>query len=385
MIKRIIWIFLALSLIFSGCGQDGQNSSEKAQIKNKKYEICSKKVRVQEIYFKNEKGFQCSDENPYWDELLSQIELVSGKEQVESVEYEADPEITVVTSKGLTFELSDGVTSYAYPEVEGIEYENKDRAAYYIRVLKEEKIRDIFYFDVDEDVYRLRELMQKAMQYEYDKAPAEGIEAVVVRARNDSISKFCAVRSENYGEITLFPEDLDHIIVGDTIRYKLLDEAENTGNINAKIENLTQNDLSASTQSYIKVLPFSYEVLHYKTADIGTFRTDRTELESTYNDWHFILDLLSDKLPVDVYQQLLEKYNADFFENHVIVYCGLQSANVEVTGATQAMEEDAYYPNVISVKELSREAVTDDEEYLLVVAIPKEEWNGNSFDLYLYE
>ena len=140
MIKKVILILVALCLILAGCSQDGKDSSKNAQAKNKKYEICNKKVRVQEIYFKNEKGFQCSAENPYRDELLTRIELVSGKEQVESVEYEADPEITVVTSGGLTFELSDGVTSYAYPEVEGIEYENKDRAAYYIRVLKVEKL-----------------------------------------------------------------------------------------------------------------------------------------------------------------------------------------------------------------------------------------------------
>lgn len=382
MIKRAILLLAVLSLMLAGCGWD---SSEESQIKNKKYKICNRKVKVQEIYFNNEKGFRCSADNPYWDELLTQIQLVSGKEQVEPTSYEADPEITVVTSEGLTFELSDGTTSYAYPAVVGYNHEDKIRKAYYIRELSEGKTESIFYFDVDEDVHYLRELMQRAQMFEYDKAPAEGIEAVVVRAQNDNISRNCMVRSESYGEITLFPEDLDHIIVGDTVRYKLLDETESTGSINAKIENLTQNDLSASEQSYIKALSYNYEVLHYKKTGIGALRTGRLELESTYNDWHFILDLLSDKLPTDVYQQLLEKYNADFFENHIILYCGLRKTKVEVIAATQAADEDTYYPNVISVKELTQQQVPQDEEYMLLVAVPKEEWNGNSFDLYLYE
>ncbi len=68
-----------------------------------------------------------------------------------------------------------------------------------------------------------------------------------------------------------------------------------------------------------------------------------------------------------------------------MLYCGFKSTKVEVTATTQTIEGDTYYSNVISVKELSREAVPEDEEYLLVVAVSNEEWSGNSFDLYLYK
>lgn len=386
--KKLIILLGFLCLLLSGCGQTEQDSVQETKTlsKSKKYEICGEKVKVQEIYFKNEKGFQCSDENPYLDELLTQVELISKKEQVEPIEYEFDPEITLVCNKGLMFELSDGTTTYAYPAVEGMEYENKDKWAYYIRVLKDEKFEKIFYFEVDEDVQQLRQLIQEAIQFEYDNAPKEGIEAVVVSARNDSISKYCAVRSEEYGEITLFAEDFDHIIVGDTVRYRLLDESESNGNINAEIENLTQNDLSASKQSYIKVLPYSYEVISYKKkTDSRTFRTDRLELEYDYNDWHFVLGLISDEIPMDIYQELWDKYDVDFFEKNILMYCGLKSTEVEVTAATQPTDEDTYYPNVISVKELTQEQIPKDQEYMLVVTIPRDEWNGDSFDLYLYE
>lgn len=386
--KKLIILLGFLCLLLSGCSQTKQDSVQetKTSEKSKKYEICGERVKVQDIYFKNEKGFICSDENPYLDELLTQVELISKKEQVEPIEYEFDPEITLVCNKEITFEISDGTTAYAYPAVEGMEYENRDEWAYYIRVLKDEKFENIFYFEVDEDVQQLRKLIQEAIQFEYENAPKEGIEAVVVSARNDSISKYCWVRSEEYGEITLYAEDFDHIIVGDTVRYRLLDESESNGNFNAEIENISQNDLSASKQSYIQVLPYSYEVISYKKkTDSGAFRTDRLELESNYNDWHFLLGLISDEIPMDIYRELLDKYNVEFFEKNILMYCGLKSTEVEVTAATQPMDEDTYYHNVISVKELTQEQVPKDQEYMLVVAIPRDEWNGRTFDLYLYE
>ena len=194
------------------------------------------------------------------------------------------------------------------------------------------------------------------------------------------------VRSEEYGLVTLNPENLDHIIVGDTIRYRLLDESESGGKYNAELENLTQNDLSASKQSYIKILPYSYEVIPYKKkTDKSTFRTDRLELEYDYNDWHFVLGLINDEIPMNIYKELLEKYDVEFFEKNILMYCGLKSTGVEVTAATQPMEKDMYYSNVISVKELTQEQIPEDEEYILVVSIPKDEWNGKTFDLYLYE
>ncbi|MBR4084827.1 MAG: hypothetical protein IKK33_11160 [Lachnospiraceae bacterium] len=384
--KKLIILLGFLCLLLGGCSKTGQDSVQETKTlsKSKKYEICGEKVKVQEIYFNNEKGFQCSAQNPYWDELLAQIELISKKEKVDPIEYEFDPEITVVCDKGLTFELADGTTTYAYPAVEGAAYENRDKYAYYIRVLKEGKQKAIFYFERDEDVIHLRELMQAAIQFEYDNAPEEGIEAVVVMMSNNEISRSCIVRSEEYGEITLFPEDFDHVIVGDTIKYKLLDEEANTG-INAEIKNLTQNDLSASKQSYIKVLPYSYEVMSYKKKTDIDFRTDRLELEYDYDDWHFVLGLESDDMPTDVYQDLLDKYNSKFFESNILLYCWLKSTEVQVTAATQPMEEDMYYDNVISVKELTQEQVPEDEEHMLLVTIPRDEWNGDSFDLYVYE
>ncbi len=386
--KKLILFLGLLCLLLGGCSQTEQDSVQETNNseKSKNYEICGKKVKVQEIYFKNEKGFQCSDENPFLEELLTQVELISKKEQAEPIEYEFDPEITLVCNKEITFELSDGTTTYAYPAVEGITYENRDKWAYYIRVLKDEKVGKIFYFEVDEDVQHLRKLIQEAIQYEYDNAPKEGVEAVVVSAWNNSISRGCWVRSEEYGLVTLNPENLDHIIVGDTIRYRLLDESESGGKYNAELENLTQNDLSASKQSYIKVLPYSYEVISYEKKDYGIFRTDRLELEYNYDDWHFVLGLANDQIPMNIYQELLEKYNIEFFESNILLYCGLESTEVEVKAATQPMKnEDMYYGNIISVKELTQDPVPEDKVYMLFISIPRDEWNGQTFDLYLYE
>ena len=81
----------------------------------------------------------------------------------------------------------------------------------------------------------------------------------------------------------------------------------------------------------------------------------------------------------------MDNYTIEFFESNILLYCGLKSTEVEVKAATQPMDEDMFYNNVISVKELTQEQIPEDEEYILVVSIPKDEWNGKTFDLYLYE
>ena len=159
------------------CGCSANTSEEtgktRLQVKNKKYEICDRKVKVEELYFNDEKEFRCSTDNPYREDILLQVERIAEKEEIEPTEYEAAPELTIVASGEYTFELSSGVTAYAYPAVEGGTYENRDRASYYIRVLKKGKQNDIRYFEVDEDVVRLRELMNEAIQFEYENASGE--------------------------------------------------------------------------------------------------------------------------------------------------------------------------------------------------------------------
>ena len=146
--KKSLTVICLLSLLFCGCSANAseETGKTKLQVKNKKYEICDRKVKVQELYFNDEKGFQCSDDNPYWDEILMQVERISGKDEIEPTEFEHDPELTVVTSGDISFELSDGVTAYAYPDVVGVEYENRDRSSYYIRILKKGKQKSIFYY-----------------------------------------------------------------------------------------------------------------------------------------------------------------------------------------------------------------------------------------------
>lgn len=385
--KKSLTVLCLFSLLLCGCSANTSEteSKTKQQEKKRKYEICGEKVKVREIYFDDEEDFRCSADNPCWDDILVQVEQISEKEEIQPTEFEHDPELTVVASEDFIFELSSGVTSYAYPAVEGGSYENRDRASYYIRVLKKGKEKDTYHFEMDEDVVRLRELVQNAIQFEYEKTSEDGVEAVVVSVADDLNGKRCTVRSKEFGSLTLFVEDLDHVIVGDTVRYKLLEDFDSVS-ATAEIVNLTKNDLSVSAQKEFQVLPYSYEVLSYEmTRDGIPLRADRLELEYTYNDWHFILGLLDEELPLDVYSELLETYNVDFFEENIVMYCGLASPEVEVVAVVQPLDEENYYENVVSVKKLKDKAESEGEGHMLVIAVPKEEWNGKSFDLYLYE
>ena len=385
--KKELIVFCLFSLLLCGCSANASETTGKSekQTNRKKYEICDQKVKVREIYFNDEKEFRCSADNPYRDEILLQVELISEKEEIEPTEYEHDPELTVVASEDYTFELSSGVTAYAYPAVEGGTYENRDRASYYIRVLKKGKQKEIRYFEMDEDVVRLRELMNEAIQFEYENVSEDGVEAVVVSVADDLNGKRCTLKSKKFGSLTLFVEDLDHVIMGDTVRYKLLGDDE-FGRATAEIVNLTKNDLSASEQKEFQILSYSSEVISFQKQREGkTFRTDRFELEYTYNGWHFILGLLRDSLPLDVYSELLEKYNIEFFEENIIMYCGLEYPEVQIAAVVQPLDEDAYYDNEVSVRKLTDETLGEDEERILLISVPKSEWNGKSFDLYLYE
>jgi len=385
--KKSLSILCLFSLLLCGCSGNVSEAAGKAklQAKNERYEICGQKVKVREIYFNDEKGFQCSNDNPYRDDILMQVERISEKEQIEPTEFEHDPELTVVASKELIFELSSGVTAYAYPQVEGVYYENRDRSSYYIRMLKNGEQKNLFYYEMDEDVVRLRELMEDAKQFEYGKVSEDGVEAVVVSVSDDLNGKRCTVRSEAFGSLTLFVEDLDHVIVGDTVRYKLLENFDPVG-VTAQIINLTKNDLKASEQKEFQVLPYSSEVISYQMKlDRKEFRTDRFEMETTYDDWKFILWLYAEALPTEVYEELLETYDVEFFEENVVMYCGLDFREVEVIAVTQPLDEESYYDNVVSIKKLTDEKIPENEEQLLLITIPKAEWNGKYFDLYLYE
>ena len=251
--------------------------------------------------------------------------------------------------------------------------------------LKKGKQKEIRYFEMDEAVVRLRELMNEAIQFEYENASEDGVEAVVVSVADDLNGKRCTVKSKEFGSLTLFVEDLDHVIMGDTVRYKLLEDDE-FGRATAEIVNLTKNDLSASEQKEFQVLSYSSEIISFQKQREGkTFRTDRFELEYTYNGWHFILGLLSDSLPSEVYSELLEKYNIEFFEENIIMYCGLDYPEVQIAAVVQPLDEESYYDNEVSVKKLTDETLGEDEERILLISVPKSEWNGKSFDLYLYE
>lgn len=385
--KKALIMFCLFSLLLCGCSANASETTGKSekQTNRKKYEICDQKVKVREIYFNDEKEFRCSEDNPYRDEILLQVELISEKEEIEPTEYEHDPELTIVASEDYSFELSIGVTAYAYPAVEGGQYENRDRSSYYIRVLKKGKQKEICYFEMDEDVVRLRELMNEAIQFEYENASEDGVEAVVVSVADDLNGKRCTVKSKEFGSLTLFVEDLDHVIMGDTVRYKLLEDDE-FGRATAEIVNLTKNDLSASEQKEFQVLSYSSEIISFQKQREGkTFRTDRFELEYTYNGWHFILGLLDDSLPSEVYSELLEKYNIEFFEENIIMYCGLDYPEVQIAAVVQPLDEESYYDNEVSVKKLTDETLGEDVERILLISVPKSEWNGKSFDLYLYE
>lgn len=372
--KKVIIVFVC-SLLCILCACSGKENAEK-------YNICNKKIRIADMYFNNAESLNCSEDNPYREQILSKIEFISQKETREPTEFDFEPEITLIAANGFVFELSDSVTAYSYPDAEGAEAENQDDEAYYIRMIRNDETQT-FYFERDDDVIELGRLVNDAVSYEYDNL---GTITGVIRHINEE-DKCCYIVSSEYGDLYVAANDFDNAIVGDTVEVSLHEKTESadiSADCEGTIQNLTNNDITATSGEYLTTLEFSYDILSYEgDFENNMFRTDRFELEYDKEDFDFLMELCEDCLPADVIQHLKEKYDSSFFENNILLYCGLDVPDVEVTAVAQT--NWAGGGNMIYVRQNSNQEAPSLQYYILWVEVSKKDWNENDFSLYLFE
>lgn len=371
--KRKIIIFLCCFLCIL-CGCSGQESGMKCKIGRHK-------LKITEIYFNNTRGLKCSEDNPYWEQILSDIELVSQKETREPTEFDFEPEITLIAANGVTCEMSFSVTAYSYPDVEGDEYENRDESAYYIRILRNGK-SETSYYEVDEDVAKLRRNINGAVSYEYGRL--EKLTGVIRYINNNAgEKKWCYVVSE-YGDLKVKTEDFDGAIVGDTVEVELChkaDDTDRTADCEGIIHNLTNNDVTATSGAYLTALPFQYDIISYE-GESDVFQINRLELETSREEFDFLLELWGDILPEEVKERLQSRYDDDFFAENILLYCGLDSPEAEVTAVVHTKWVGG--ENVVYVRTKEGQKAADGKAFLLCIEVPLEEWDEKTFGLYLF-
>lgn len=373
--KSIFWVCLVCFVL---CGCSVKESS-------KKYKICNYNVKIEEIYFNDAVGLQCSEANPYREQLLSQIELISSEESIDATEFEHEPEITLVTSKGITFELSSGVTHY--PVVEGMEHENQDKYSYYIRILRNGERDGTHHYEWDEDVINLRQLMFDAMNYEYSTGIVTNAKGVITYLEDYGAYKTCGIESTEYGYQRVAVSDYDGVIVGDTVEFTILKEADESiphAEYEGEIHNLTHNDVAATSEEYVTALPFTYNILSFELdPNKEKYVTGSSELGYEKELFDFVLDLYRDWMPSDVIQDIKDKYNEEFFEEYVLLYYVVDTENAQVTAVTQPKWIGGR--NTVYVKENAEGAASDGKCHMIWVEIPRGEWNEQDFQVYVYE
>lgn len=374
-------MFCVICCFICGCAEKNYGS-EHNNDQNKNfhnlYNICNREVEVEQIYFNDAKGLICSESNPYLEQLLSQIEFVSQEETIDFTQFEFDPEITLVASEDITFELSGSVTHHMYSD----EYDT----SYYIRVIHDGEIEDVYHYAWDEDVIQLRQFMMDALDYEYSAGIVTNEKGVITFVKEENGVKICGIESTEYGYQRVAVEDYDGVIVGDTVEYTILEKAEDIpfADCVGEIRNLTNNNVAATSEEYVSTLSFAYNVVTFEIEPgQKEFRLGTDSVEYDKEEFDFLLDLNSDEIPADVIQDLKDKYDEDFFENHILLPYELKTTDVEVTAVTQPKWLDGR--NTAYVKQTTKEPVPEGNGGILFVEISREGWNEKNIYVYLYE
>ncbi|MCM1499105.1 MAG: hypothetical protein NC124_11635 [Clostridium sp.] len=365
--KIIIFFWCCFLCVLCGCSVQGSG-----------IKVGGHKYKIEEIYFNNAKGLICHEDNPYRESILADIELVSQKETRKPTEFDFEPELTLITSTGDICEMSFSVTAYEYPDEEGVEYENRDESAYYIKILRGEK-SETLYYEIDEDVTRLRKNISSAVSYEYSRL---GTFTGVIRCIGSGVIE---VVSSEYGNLIVKTEDFDGAIVGDTVEVELVEKPDGkkmTAGCAGVVHNLTRNDVAATSEIYLTALPFQYDILSY-LGEPDVFLINQLDVAASKEEFDFLLELGGADLPEEVTEHLRSAYDDDFFAENILLYCGLDSMDAEVTAVVQTKwGEDR---NIVYVRKGEGSENPVGEVSFLCIEVPLADWNGKIFELYLFE
>ena len=372
MLKKIVFVSIVCFLL-CGC-----TSSEK-------YQIGNANVNVQSIYFNDTETLVCSQSNPNYALILEQIEMISQQNSVipEMGVFVHEPDITLVCDNGVTFELSWASSDAIIEYIEGDETRETYTSFYYIRRLEDGVQKSFSYYEETDAVGTLCQLKADAISHEYTSGTIAMVTGVVINTFSRDKYTECVIDSVEYDRIWLYVEDADGVIAGDTVSYEVTSVDSDTGRYYGTVDNLTDNDVTQTSADYITSLPFEYSIMTVpKEPEMLDVSRGRVETEDDAEYFDFILSLYDDRLPSEVLQELDEKYDETFFQDHFLLYYGMGVTEVEVTAVVQ--QEWLGGDNEVYIKELTDESVPENEHRIIWIEVPREGWNGYSFYGYEY-
>lgn len=372
MVKKIV-LLITVCLLLCGCAS------------TEKYKIGNASVNVQGIYFDDTETLVCNLDNPYYTQILEEIETFSGQKPAppDMGVFVHDPDVTIIASNDYVYEIGVAISDPI------IEYTNGDETTetyftyYYVRQLKSGVKQSFTYYECGEDGVPLLGIKADAIAYEYTSDKIGTVQGVVIGIFEKSNYTECVIDSPEYDRIWLYVEDSDYVIVGDTVQYTVTSIDEDNGRYYGTIENMTNNDMSQTSDEYITDLSFEYYIMTVpREPDMLDVSRTQVSTETSKEDFDFTLSLYEDRLPKEVLHELKLKYDEAFFEDHFLLYYGMEVTDVEITAVVQ--QNWLGGENEVYIKRLTDEEVSQEEHRIVWIEVSRDEWNGYSFYGYRY-
>lgn len=342
-------------------------------------------VNVQEIYFDNIETLICSQSNPNYDLILEQVEAILKQNSVTPTigVFEHEPEITLVCENGVVYEITRAISDANITYIGGDETEETYISFCCIRKMEDGEKTFFAYYEQTKAVETLFGLKADAIAYEYTSGTINSVIGVVVGINLKGNYTEYVIDSTEYGRVWLTVDDTDCAIVGDTVSYEVTSVDSDSGWYYGTIDNLTENDVTQTTAEYITVFDYEYSIMVVpKEPEMLDVAMGRVETEDDAEYFDFILSLYDDRLPENVIQELDEKYDETFFQEHILLYYGMEVKDVEVTAVV--WQKWIGGENEVYIKELTGVKVPENEHRILLIEVPREDWNGHDFSGYVY-
>lgn len=215
--KRSLYVYVFLFACFAGaCGA-------LAYILNIE-EWYGHKLRVEEAYFYDNRNLAISEDNPYFDDIVSAVQKMSELETIEPTSWCHPTEFSLVTKDNVRFELFYGIDNYTQPNVEG--YYADPIYALGVRVIADGVIEEYFYDREQDAVSEVGRLLSLAYVHLFPDIGS--IDGIAQSMGEDTIMSYIYLVTEDYGNLHVYVSDLGNLKEGDCVTITFPKQPEET-------------------------------------------------------------------------------------------------------------------------------------------------------------
>ena len=183
------------------------------------------KLNVKEAYFNDNRNLAISEDNPYFDDIISAVEKMSELETIEPTSWCDPTEFSLVTKDNVRFEIFHGADNYIQPAVEGYSGSAPIHALG-VRVIADGVIEDYFYDFEQDEVSEVGRLLRFAFVSLFSDIGT--IEGTAQFVGEDVIMNYIYLVTEDYGEFHVYVSDLGDLKEGDHVTITFPEQPEET-------------------------------------------------------------------------------------------------------------------------------------------------------------